>query len=509
MVQLYDFALPGSPKWLMGVIYVLGQVLGQVFFVLYTSHYSLAHLALVRTMGPVFNAILIVVFYTVWFMCSGEDKETSPERLLRDGLSDTQSECEDRGFRSATSTGGAGRKLGSDDTGTELQDTSNTFLLDQGEGGGGNGDAVRRSTATESDPIAFSPQQLQRSRSSLAQEFFGKVTSPTDSRRTSSVHIGSQVSFYSTIPPGVKVFAYKSKKEKLLCCFFAFLQLAGLFAGFLFCQSFTLEYFSSPQSKSLSVFLAAVFIAVMESMSFVVKRFGRLSDRLKSCDGVSCEVASEVYMSCFYCIFYRSLFQQLAGWGEFVAVTLVHVLVHFFVYPFRMTSFYFKISSRVIDALSFLPCLYDNSNPQQWNIRLSIDFTVRLYALVMSSLAYMVSVTFVRFGYNSDHYSFFGSQLSADAFNQLLLFQGVGCIVDIATVAITGYVTRSLVPGGALGSVVIFQQFRSFLIFFVMTGAHIITDVFLARVLLDVPAVSESPSLLPTLGPSGFTTAPI
>jgi hypothetical protein len=168
-----------------------------------------------------------------------------------------------------------------------------------------------------------------------------------------------------------------------------------------------------------------------------------------------------------------------------------------------MTRWYFDISTKVTDKLNFISILSDNSSPEEWNVRMSIDFTIRFLALMASTVAYMISITFVRFGYNSEHYAFFGSNLTDAEFTKLILFQSISTVVELVAMAAMVVCTQSLVKGGIIAPcIALFKRHLCYQALFIFAAGHIISDVFLARLVLDTSLpVHISISFAPTSAP--------
>jgi hypothetical protein len=203
---------------------------------------------------------------------------------------------------------------------------------------------------------------------------------------------------------------------------------------------------------------------------------------------VSLELFSHIMLSMFYAIFFRALFQHLEAWTDFAAVSVMHLAMLGLLYPLRMTRVYFSHTDRFQRRYRKWPIvsiLYDPSNAAQWNTRIALDFVVRFAAGLTASLAFVVMTAFLRFGYNRDRYTYFGSGLSSGSFAQGMAFVSASVGVEVLGLLVMAHVTRRLIRGGILSPfMTLVTKQRSYQYALVACGCHIITDVFLAHVKL-------------------------
>lgn len=277
----------------------------------------------------------------------------------------------------------------------------------------------------------------------------------------------------------------KQRNNRWLQLGLALLLIGTLDGTFLYCQWFTYRYFSSSVDGDEAVLLLLWFLGFIEIISFLVKRLGRLADRFKN-NTVSSEIAVEIAMSFFFCVFYRALFQQLHSWFVFIAVTGLHLGVHIVIYLIRMTEWYFVFSSKLqqpFKGMFLIGMVYDGCTLDEWNARMSIDAMVRFVCSVTSSVAFLVSVTFLHYGYNKGSFTFFAEDLPVNQFIQLLCFLATGIAAEVAATVVLAYFSRRLVQGG-IGAPFVGLMTRQpmYAVFVIVTGGHIISDVFLARI---------------------------
>jgi hypothetical protein len=485
---IFDFSLPGCPRKGKVAICILTELTAFTFFFLYHYYHPQSRFTLTRTLAPVFGDIFVAAGYFVYWR-KGYDSWLEANKY---------SSCL---FASGPMCQ-AQDVLLQESKNVMRNDSESKSVIDEGE-------APTRAKMLSEDEnqtgtMGASSILVHASKASLETSFARTATAadilvpPEESSARFSKNTGGPTDLDDDPADGDFRSRQKDAKEdfwssKGASLLFALLVLGFVSIAFFFCQIYTVTFFSSRQSGKESIVLAVVFISVMELVNFVAKRAGRGADRAKP-SGPSCEISAEICISLFYSVFYRSLFQDLTGWVEFALICLAHVTTQAFIYPVRMTRRYYDISARVVEKLSFIPILSDNSTPEEWNIRMSIDFTIRFLALMASTVAYMISITFVRFGYNSGHYAFFGSNLTDSQFTNLLIFQTISTTVEIVAMIVTVVCTKSLVKGGIIAPcIALLKQYLSYQILFIFAAGHIICDVFLARLVLDTTMPTPVP----------------
>jgi hypothetical protein len=503
----FDFCLPGCPGKGKLLICLLAEITALGFFLVYRHFYPQARFTVMRTVGPVLGELLVTLGYLLYWWRGYSSWVEGNKRAS----------C-----TFASSLFGAEETL--------MKESAQLLKLDTpraiGEPGDIQGTEVGYSPCmrcgcgtapieSEDSSISSKPGTTASSLSTYGTEEVVATAPSTESNgvehlppgqsscnRCSVVCCeGGSCSVKTNDPEKEEAFNSKTCTSKGASLLFALLMLGMVSAAFYFCELYTVAFFSSQQTSAMeTILLAVLFISVMEVINFIAKRVGRAADRAKP-TGRSCEIFAEIVISLYYCVFYRSLFQSMSGWLEFILILCAHIVAQAFIYPVRMTRRYYDISARVVKKLSFITILRDNSTPEEWNIRMSIDFTIRFLALIASTVAYMISITFVRFGYNSKHYAFFGSNLTDSQFTNLLVFQTISTTVEIVAMIVTVVCTQSLVKGGIIAPcIALFKQYLCYQALFIFAAGHIISDVFLARLVLDT-SLPTPITLAPTFAP--------
>ena len=442
MFYIFDFSLPGLSNWVVLALYLTGQALIQMFFFILGS----SKLGMLRVLGPVFYAALLVLVYTlreiiiffhsIWSK-RHNDSSFSEEGTELAGISLSQNlmenQAEERGVTVAEHR---------EDEGPALQIVSS----EQGR--------------------LFN---LSRERATTA-------TYPT-LRKKSNTEGGNSM----------KAGRVKYRLGQLLL---AILILGGLFAMFVGCQKFASFYLHAETThvatKTVIFFVFAVSISLMR---FFFKRLARVSDANKF-DGPSLEVCVEIFSSCFYFIFYRALFAHVYGWGEFCAIKVLHVALELMVHPMRMTMTYHRFSTWLQDRTAgwtITRLLRDDCTREMYLIRLSVDFMIRRVVAQCSTVTALAMVPFVRYGWNKASYGEFTARdFSRSQYDKFIWFLVVGMVVEVLLLLC---LQLWLSWSGLLNLwqpivALLKSRPRAYVPFFVFTAAHIITDVFLATVIL-------------------------
>ncbi|WP_141136093.1 hypothetical protein, partial [Klebsiella pneumoniae] len=118
---------------------------------------------------------------------------------------------------------------------------------------------------------------------------------------------------------------------------------------------------------------------------------------------MSVEVGVGIFLSAFTCVYARAIFESITTWWQFSLTTLVHVMLHLCHYPVRLTAWYFDVSSYLQEHVlrrhcpSWLHWIADNSTPLQWHCRVCLDMNLRFVTLVVTSIAYLLFVPYLRY----------------------------------------------------------------------------------------------------------------
>jgi hypothetical protein len=282
----------------------------------------------------------------------------------------------------------------------------------------------------------------------------------------------------------------------------AFAVLGCLFTAFFFCQWISLTFFSSDDAASgdrTVIFL--MFSLAMNVMKFVFKRIGRVADKMKTV-GPSVEVAVECYMSAFYFTFYRILFVHITDWGTYAGIKCVHVATELMLHPFRMTDIYHSTTSHLqkyIIGVPVLSLVHDDATQAQFFLRLSFDFMIRRLMSQFAAVAFSVTVCFIRYGYNKSHYNFFVANVEDKQFAQMMYYLTIGVVIELVILfACWSYFHgRRKLPCFFCTFSRMLNEYPELIFFIVFTAAHILTDVFLARVVLGTTWGEETKRTLP------------
>merc|ERR1712013_150930 len=154
------------------------------------------------------------------------------------------------------------------------------------------------------------------------------------------------------------------------------------------------------------------FWGVLSVIKFVTVRCARYVDAHK-CSALSLEVLLTFNVQCFYCVFYRNLFLHIGRVEHFIALEALHCALEVFVFPLRMSRFYFAHTERLQRTINskggcclrpLLSLLCDESSYHIWSVRLCIDYTLTRIAAIGSAVGYLFGALWLRYGYNAYFY---------------------------------------------------------------------------------------------------------
>lgn len=268
------------------------------------------------------------------------------------------------------------------------------------------------------------------------------------------------------------------------------------FAVYQFCLWFTGTFFSNQPGKNSrgegssgnrEIILFVVFSVVMEVFNTIVQIVSRFADLIKWRPGPSLEMLNSIQMSCFITTFSRSLFQHIGSWGTLIALLFIHLAQHFILYPLRLTEWYFNLSSKIQEKLLCVPLLgpaiYDESPLDVWRVRLNLDMATRYVATEASTIAYIITLVFLRYGWNSHYYAFFANDLPYDDFVRTVVFLSINVVVECVFLTLThNYFVDLARPLGRL------CYYNKWYFWSMVFGVgHVLTDVSLVRAVINFP----------------------
>lgn len=235
------------------------------------------------------------------------------------------------------------------------------------------------------------------------------------------------------------------------------------------------------------IILFVIFSLGIDFLGVFVTTLSRVADLVKWTKGPSIELIFSIQMSCFYTVFNRSLFQHVGSWDTLIALLFLHLAQHFLIYPLRLTRWYFDLSSKIQEKFLCVPvlgpALYDESPIEVWRVRLNIDMITRYVATESSTLAYILTLAFLRYGWNSNYYAFFASDLPHDDFVRTVTFLTMNVVVEVGFLAVVHVYFVDLARPFAR----ICQYNEWYFWAMIWSIAHVLTDVFLVRAVVNFP----------------------
>jgi len=196
---------------------------------------------------------------------------------------------------------------------------------------------------------------------------------------------------------------------------------------FIFCAIFatvytTLIYFTYNFANvpgSEKPFWYAAFVIINLLYKAVLKGLGIFIDAGKS-GTFSLFFCAELIILMFYYSFYRALFDTLGGSAEsyfvFVGLQIIHVFHEWVFYPIRATAKYYtkyrsfvksigEYKSTILNALFAPLSLKLVFSYKDWASFVSLDYGLRCCAAIFTSITYVTYFTFLRYGWNRDHFN--------------------------------------------------------------------------------------------------------
>ena len=136
---------------------------------------------------------------------------------------------------------------------------------------------------------------------------------------------------------------------------------------------------------------------------------------------------------------------------------------------------------------NLLSIFYDPSPYRIWSMRVALDFSLRFTCCMTSAIAYIIGLTFLRFGYNSEFYNFNETSLSNEQYERTIAYTSFALCIELLIFAVCALIVAKYSELGMLTKPFekLIKSEPSYFAFGVWTTAHIITDVFLAQLNLD------------------------
>jgi hypothetical protein len=205
--------------------------------------------------------------------------------------------------------------------------------------------------------------------------------------------------------------------------------------------------------------------------------------------GISMCYAGEIIGLAFYLLFYRNLFGTLVDVSAFVYIQVSHVVLEALMYPFRMTNLYFRFSQAFLTwvlkpfskkGAHGADSTLQQMSPKEFQWMVVVEYICRLLITVESLIAYLVTFSFIRYGYNSDHYLFFSS-IDSDDYRQVIVFCLVALVIELSCAAFILVIMSRLADFRISRPLKEYASSSQMYWFMIWTVSHITTDIFLQR----------------------------
>ena len=201
----------------------------------------------------------------------------------------------------------------------------------------------------------------------------------------------------------------------------------------------------------------------------------------------SCELACEFNIDMFYFVFYRNLFLNVGSVWNFFVLKTIHLSGELVINALRMSHTYFELTSRWqdSDAMKQMLCcasslVYDPSPYNVWCVRVSLDYTTRLFASLSSSIAFVLGAVWTKRGYNKHFYDY--SDVTGREFYRALVLVTVSVVIDLVfAYGMDFSVTRSFSVDFTRVWRLLIRNKVMYAFYFTVVAQHIMSDVFIGK----------------------------
>ena len=185
-------------------------------------------------------------------------------------------------------------------------------------------------------------------------------------------------------------------------------------------------------------------------------------------------------------------------------IKFLHILSELLLYPLRMSKIYFNITNIIQNFLKYdklcqntnkmynnstlyriiVSIIWDPSPYDVWCIRISIDYMLRFVISISSGIGYIITVVWIRFGYNKRFYNV--SQLSKEQFDKTLIFVSVGTLLEVLTFYTMEYFLNKILEMkmGKFWNVLLKHR-PMYIGFMIIVLQHVMTDVMIAKLIIS------------------------
>merc|ERR1712013_470041 len=173
------------------------------------------------------------------------------------------------------------------------------------------------------------------------------------------------------------------------------------------------------------------------------------------------------------------------------ALEALHCALEVFVFPLRMSRFYFAHTERLQRTINskggcclrpLLSLLCDESSYHIWSVRLCIDYTLTRIAAIGSAVGYLFGALWLRYGYNAYFYDV--HTVSDAQFDKTIAFTAVALGIELVLFFITRqfmlYAYQIDIRRHWNGLI---QHRSGYVWFFVFLLQHVQTDVMIAKLI--------------------------
>ena len=268
-------------------------------------------------------------------------------------------------------------------------------------------------------------------------------------------------------------------------------------ATYLYCQWLSFK-FSSTKGALGEVGLYFVFVLSFSLLRPFGRYVGYQLDQYKT-GGPSVEMLMEIGISCFYFIFYRSLFVSVKSYSVFFAMKGIHVAHEVANFTLCFSPWYREFLGRVFLDWKDFPLrrkvvrIVAGCKSVDIFVQLQcIKTGMRLYLFLFSAISFMLFFTFLRFGYNRSYYCMY-QQMDHGEYTMLMTITSLSVLIELGVYMGTDWMCKStyghgvLAPWEALLHGELGGSHRAIIIYMIWLLAHVTTDIYLAKV--DVSSI--------------------